>query len=129
MQVISFGCEMAAIAKSIRGTTSPDSGGTGMASRLLKASEALDQSLREAPKPLNKDEQELLDVAGQCRVAAAELSTEMGKIYDGSTPGSRRSTAIRVGRIIWNRHKIEGLEKILREHRETLDNHLLQRVW
>src|SRR5690242_15726811 len=126
MQVINFAGEVISTFKAIRGGHSPDEAITTTATQMSNAFEALTQSLEQAPKPLNKDEIELVKIAQQCRDAAAALKAEVDKMWGGNTKTSRTAAFIGAVRRMLNQGKIEQLEKKLRVHRETIENRLLQ---
>lgn len=129
MQVISFAGEVVSTFKAIFRGECFDSAVAITSIQLPQALEALNQSLEQAPRPPNKDEMEMLDIAGQCLAAAANLRAELGKICGDDAKGSYKVALVGTARKILNKHKIEELEMVLRVHRETLENRLLQRVW
>lgn len=129
MQVISFAGEVVSTFKAIFRGQSFDPAVTVTAIQLSDAFETLNQSLLQAPRPLNKDETDMVDIAGQCLDAATNLKAELDKICGGGAKGSYKVALAGTARRILNKGKIEEQEKVLRVHRETLENRLLQRIW
>ncbi|KAK4152968.1 hypothetical protein C8A00DRAFT_34300 [Chaetomidium leptoderma] len=128
MQVISFAGGLISTFNAIRGGHSPDVAITTTATQMSNAFKTLAQSLGQATRPLNKDEMEMAVIAEQCLDAAVALKAEVDKIWDGNTKGSYKAALTGAARKMLNQGKIERLEKVLRVHRETIENRLLQRI-
>jgi hypothetical protein len=126
--VISFAGEVISTFQAIRRGHSPDAGMAVTANRMSEAFEALSQSLEQAPKPLNKDDAEMADIAAQCLAAATALKVELDKIWDG-TKGSYRAALTGTVKMMFNQRKVDDLEMVLRAHREAMEQRLLHRIW
>ncbi len=129
MQVISFARELISTSKAIYRGQSPDATVAITAKGMSEAFEALTQSLDQTPKPVNKEDKELADVATKCQDAAAALQAEVNKTSSRRAEGSRTAAISGTVRWILKRGKIESLEKVLRAQLEVMEQGLLHRIW
>ncbi|KAM4058922.1 hypothetical protein HRG_008201 [Hirsutella rhossiliensis] len=129
MQVIGFVHEGVQVGKTIYDTGCLDPSLADATDCLAKGLEDLKRSLETTPKPLNRDEQELLDVAMGSLDTATGLKAELDKIA-GVASKSKQSAALRgwLRTIMGGKRRIEKLEKAMRSRREVLESRLLLRV-
>lgn len=130
MQVIDFAMEMASIAEAVYQGQSIDPFLTTIAARLTIVSDAVSESLREAPAALSKYEEEMLKIAEKCVATAGVLKAKLDEISGGGAgEGSVKKALASAASRLWNRRKIEKLESELRAQRKSLELCLLHRTW
>ncbi|PHH90563.1 hypothetical protein CDD83_3289 [Cordyceps sp. RAO-2017] len=130
MQVIGFVHDGAQVGKTIYETGCLDPSLAEATSCLSKGVEDLELSIETAPRPWNRDEQELFDIAKGSLNTALALKTELVKIAGISSKG-KQSAAFRgwLRVMTGGKRKIDKMEKEMRSRREMLENRLLLRVW
>jgi hypothetical protein len=128
MQVISFACEVVFTLKALLRGQKLDQAVQVSAKELYNTFESLNMSLENAPRPLNSDESELIDIARGCSAAAAELTSQLEKIWGSRSKWPLKAAVTGTAKRLLNKAKVEELDKVLRSHREILENRLLQRV-
>ncbi len=130
LQVINFVQEGVQIGKTIYDTGCLDPNLADTTDCLTRGLDGLKKSLETATKPLNRDEQGLLDIAQSCLDIGSVLKNELDKIAGIASKG-RQSAALRgwLKMIMGGKKKIENMEKAMFSRREVLENQLLLRIW
>ncbi|KAJ6032484.1 hypothetical protein N7540_003216 [Penicillium herquei] len=129
MQLIGFVKDGVHVCKSIYETGSLDPNLAETTEYLAKGLGKLEVSLGQF-RPLNADEQELVDIAQGSLVTARELKGELEKISSGSSKG-KHAAAFKgwLRAVLGGKKRIEKLEKVMRDRQQILESRLLLRVW
>jgi hypothetical protein len=86
--------------------------------------------VRKDPKPLTKDQSDLIDFTKACINASQKLSIEVDKITAQGNQGRGRFQSIKLTfKRTWKKSKIEGLEKDLNRLQGALETQYLKRFW
>lgn len=80
-------------------------------------------------KPNLPDEQKLVSVAADCDKAARAVEDEVKKITKRGGKGKVLDTVQVATKSIWRKSQLDRLEKRLDRYRNTMEAHLLIRVW
>jgi hypothetical protein len=129
MQCLSFGHELISLFKRHFQSGSVDLGVADNATLLSRWSLELSGSLASAPKPMTKDESELLDISRKCLAAATELTKVLDEARGDSAKGSFRASVVATARLLRRKSKIERLEKTMQSYQNALNVGLLYRIW
>lgn len=129
MQVISFTKELATTCKDIYdGRATVDDitqENTAFIKTLLddmnKCSDAVQQR--------TQDEKDLHEIARKCSSAAQELQTEIQMITQHHKPGSAVKAFIGVIKSFTHKRKVKELSEKFQKYQQTLETHMLVRVW
>ncbi|PGH09646.1 hypothetical protein AJ80_07675 [Polytolypa hystricis UAMH7299] len=124
MQIISFSHEAISTWKQCVETGSADENLAQRATSLSAFTAQLKESLETTPKPLTKEENELLEVSKQCLATSTQLNEELNKI-------SKRFTEKPLGlfrgavRMFRKGDRIPKLRKTMESYQEVLESGLL----
>lgn len=79
--------------------------------------------------PKTQNDRSLADIASKCSIAARSLDEEIQFISGHAKKGSLSSALRVVVKTNWRKRRLQRLEKSLETHRNTVETHLLARVW
>lgn len=131
MQIVTFGRDVLVTYKSIKDNHSPDA-------RLLHASkdvnalyETMIKDVSTVPRPLEQDEQRLVNATEECVVQITELIRMVEKL--SVPPGTSRhrqkvSTVTRSLAFMWRKSDVDAMEKSVDRYQKLVDTHLLQHI-
>ncbi|UNI23438.1 hypothetical protein JDV02_009255 [Purpureocillium takamizusanense] len=129
MQVINFAHEAVKVGKTIYETGSLDPDLAATTGSLTNSFEDLKTALEKAPKPLSKDDRELLDIAQTSLDTATALKAELDKIAE-LLPEGKAAAAFRawLRAALGGKRRVEKLDKFMRSHQAVLETRLLVRL-
>jgi len=129
-QTIGFALETAPIFKRVFQTGSLDPALGASVEHTIQATKSLSDSINGAPKHLDDDARQLLDIANACHDVASQLKTEIDKTSSGpSAKGKIVASIKRTMKATIAKKRTEKLEKALRSHQTTLESGLFMRLW
>lgn len=129
MQAISFTKETVSICKTIYQSGSADPDLAQAVINLSKVAVDLNTSLRQAPKPLEDDQQALLDIATDTASSITALKNEVDKVSSKAVKGKYKASIMASLRMMIGQNNLEKLEKRMLIHQKALETQLLARIW
>ena len=73
---------------------------------------------------VSSDEQGLLEVAGQCSKTADQLVEQLHSLKT-EAPRKRRQAILKTVKVLWEKHRIQDIQKRLDDHRNVLNTQIL----
>lgn len=75
-------------------------------------------------RSITSDEQGLLEVAGQCSETADQLVEQLQSLKI-EAPHKRRQAILKTVKVLWEKDRIQGIQKRLDDHRNVLNTQIL----
>lgn len=129
MQLISFTAETVKLCHLVYEGQAPEKEMLENATALQTLIASIDPDASAAKTRRSVSEQDLIDMARRCKVAAKEVVEEVSFLMKGHKQGSLASTLKVAAKTNWRTRRLKRLEQNSKRYQDTLEAHMLVRIW
>lgn len=128
-QVISFSAEAIRVCKAVYDGREPPGDELKDHAMALQTLASQVEVYCQKRTPKGADERKLEDLARKCAVVARALQEEVQFVTVAGTKGAPMTALRATFRTLWRKNRLNRLRGSLQRYQETMESHLLFRVW